>query len=698
MKQAERFIAKTSRNPIKIEDTKTNLDYCILCKMDGTGRITYVNEEFCSISKFTKAELIGQTYDIIYSGYYPRSYYQDILETLKGGSIWKGQMKNKAKDSSYYWVDTIAVPFFDENNHLTEIVSLEHNITEQRTMEKSLDYTLNELSAKNAELKSMKYALDQSSIVGITDAKGTITYVNDTFCKISKYSREELIGKNHNILNSHYHPREFFVDMWRTITQKKVWKGEIKNKAKDGSYYWVDTTIVPFLNGQGKPYEYVSIRTDITPQKKAQEEIYHLAYYDLLTGILNRNGLYKSLEKLLKNADEEVAFLFLDLDRFKSVNDTFGHKTGDELLRAVAERMSKLVERDHIISRYAGDEFIIVLRKSSQEEAVEIAQKIINSFSIPFILSDEEIYTTFSIGISLYPSDGASKETVIKNADNALYLAKKKGKNNYQLFTNKLKEQNKRKSMLEKDLRKAIKCEELHLNYQPQFDLETKKIVGLEALLRWNHPTYGPISPGEFIPLAEETNLILPLGKWVLEQACQQNKKWQDEGYEPFRIAVNVSVKQLQQFDFVSSVSQILQKTGLNPKYLELEITESILQDLACLKHSIKKLRALGVSIAIDDFGTGYSSLSVLYQLPINSLKIDQSFVRNLNSTNRTSAIIKTIIDMGRNLDFYVVAEGIEYEEQASFLCKNHCHIGQGYYFSHPLSSHEVQKMLVKRH
>jgi diguanylate cyclase (GGDEF)-like protein/PAS domain S-box-containing protein len=666
--------------------------------MDGTGRITYVNEEFCSISKFTKAELIGQTYDIIYSGYYPRSYYQDILETLKGGSIWKGQMKNKAKDSSYYWVDTIAVPFFDENNHLTEIVSLEHNITEQRTMEKSLDYTLNELSAKNAELKSMKYALDQSSIVGITDAKGTITYVNDTFCKISKYSREELIGKNHNILNSHYHPREFFVDMWRTITQKKVWKGEIKNKAKDGSYYWVDTTIVPFLNGQGKPYEYVSIRTDITPQKKAQEEIYHLAYYDLLTGILNRNGLYKSLEKLLKNADEEVAFLFLDLDRFKSVNDTFGHKTGDELLRAVAERMSKLVERDHIISRYAGDEFIIVLRKSSQEEAVEIAQKIINSFSIPFILSDEEIYTTFSIGISLYPSDGASKETVIKNADNALYLAKKKGKNNYQLFTNKLKEQNKRKSMLEKDLRKAIKCEELHLNYQPQFDLETKKIVGLEALLRWNHPTYGPISPGEFIPLAEETNLILPLGKWVLEQACQQNKKWQDEGYEPFRIAVNVSVKQLQQFDFVSSVSQILQKTGLNPKYLELEITESILQDLACLKHSIKKLRALGVSIAIDDFGTGYSSLSVLYQLPINSLKIDQSFVRNLNSTNRTSAIIKTIIDMGRNLDFYVVAEGIEYEEQASFLCKNHCHIGQGYYFSHPLSSHEVQKMLVKRH
>ncbi|MED4071602.1 sensor domain-containing protein [Priestia endophytica] len=698
MKQAERVIAKTSRNPIKIDDTKTNLDYCILCKMDGTGRITYVNEEFCSISKFTKAELIGQTYDIIYSGYYPRSYYQDILETLKGGSIWKGQMKNKAQDSSYYWVDTIAVPFFDENNHLTEIVSLEHNITEQRTIEKSLDYTLNELSAKNAELKSMKYALDQSSIVGITDSKGTITYVNDTFCKISKYSREELIGKNHNILNSHYHPREFFVDMWRTITQKKVWKGEIKNKAKDGSYYWVDTTIVPFLNGQGKPYEYVSIRTDITPQKKAQEEIYHLAYYDLLTGILNRNGLYKSLEKLLKNADEEVAFLFLDLDRFKSVNDTFGHKTGDELLRAVAERMSKLVERDHIISRYAGDEFIIVLRKSSQEEAVEIAQKIINSFSVPFILSDEEIYTTFSIGISLYPSDGVSKETVIKNADNAMYLAKKKGKNNYQLFTNKLKEQNKRKSMLEKDLRKAIKCEELHLNYQPQFDLETKKIVGLEALLRWNHPTYGPISPGEFIPLAEETNLILPLGKWVLEQACQQNKKWQDEGYEPFRIAVNVSVKHLQQFDFVSSVSQILQKTGLNPKYLELEITESILQDLACLKHSIKKLRALGVSIAIDDFGTGYSSLSVLYQLPINSLKIDQSFVRNLNSTNRTSAIIKTIIDMGRNLDFYVVAEGIEYEDQSSFLCKNHCHIGQGYYFSHPLSSQEVQKMLVKRH
>jgi diguanylate cyclase (GGDEF)-like protein/PAS domain S-box-containing protein len=698
LKQAERVIAKTSRNPIKIDDTKTNLDYCILCKMDGTGRITYVNEEFCSISKFTKAELIGQTYDIIYSGYYPRSYYQDILETLKGGSIWKGQMKNKAQDSSYYWVDTIAVPFFDENNHLTEIVSLEHNITEQRTIEKSLDYTLNELSAKNAELKSMKYALDQSSIVGITDSKGTITYVNDTFCKISKYSREELIGKNHNILNSHYHPREFFVDMWRTITQKKVWKGEIKNKAKDGSYYWVDTTIVPFLNGQGKPYEYVSIRTDITPQKKAQEEIYHLAYYDLLTGILNRNGLYKSLEKLLKNADEEVAFLFLDLDRFKSVNDTFGHKTGDELLRAVAERMSKLVERDHIISRYAGDEFIIVLRKSSQEEAVEIAQKIINSFSVPFILSDEEIYTTFSIGISLYPSDGVSKETVIKNADNAMYLAKKKGKNNYQLFTNKLKEQNKRKSMLEKDLRKAIKCEELHLNYQPQFDLETKKIVGLEALLRWNHPTYGPISPGEFIPLAEETNLILPLGKWVLEQACQQNKKWQDEGYEPFRIAVNVSVKQLQQFDFVSSVSQILQKTGLNPKYLELEITESILQDLACLKHSIKKLRALGVSIAIDDFGTGYSSLSVLYQLPINSLKIDQSFVRNLNSTNRTSAIIKTIIDMGRNLDFYVVAEGIEYEDQSSFLCKNHCHIGQGYYFSHPLSSQEVQKMLVKRH
>lgn len=559
---------------------------------------------------------------------------------------------------------------------------------------------INELEETLKDLRELKYTLDQAAIVTITDSKGAITYVNDLFCEISQYKQEELIGKNHRLLNSGYHPKEYFKEMWKQIGLGHTWEGEIRNRKKDGSIYWVQATIVPFMDEKGKPYKYISIRKDITMQKQLEEEIFHLAYHDSLTNLPNRRMFMNQLRNEIierNNSKAKLSILFIDLDNFKFINDKWGHDTGDLVIKEAANRIKEALRPTDMVARLGGDEFIVMLKDiQDKEDITNYVEQILAKFQKAISTCGQEYSLTCSIGIATYPENGDSAEQLITNADNALYHVKGRGKNDYVFYDNKMKIQSLERSLLENALRSAIQNEQFYLEYQPKQNIATKELFGMEALVRWNHPELGIIPPGKFIPLAEETGLIIPMGEWILRESCRQTKLWQKQGFPNLIISVNVSVRQLEDSNFIDSVIKILKETELNPRCLELEVTESIFADVKNAASILQELRSMGIKISVDDFGTGYSSLSYIKHLPIDILKVDRSFIRDIHSNEESKAIVRAIITIANAIGLKVIAEGIELEEHIEELKKGGCLLGQGFYLSKPMTSEAFEYYLKK--
>jgi diguanylate cyclase (GGDEF)-like protein/PAS domain S-box-containing protein len=804
-----------------------------------------------------------------------------------------------------------------------------------------------EIKSLSKELADIKWALDVSTIVAITDQRGIITQVNDIFCELSKYSRDELIGQDHRILNSGYHSKEFFRNMWKTIASGKVWKGELRNKTKDGSLYWVHTTIVPFLNKHGKPYQYVSIRSDITDkkeieiqlqkalkenflhtvkklqngifklkkshdgkliytmaegqlmeelgvnseylidktptdafppdiaslkefyygqafkgervhyevelkgkllyvdvsplkqgdkvteivgsvhditelrstQKKLTENLQHyqslfkhsqdtvilfdtngkiidmnpktveklgytkedfvtkpitdlilddfkelrinsfrealqgkpqnfdtalvnkdgdvihfnisylpifldneisgifsiakditdqkrveklnayLANHDELTKLPNRRWMEQALHEAIIEAEtnnQKIAVLFIDLDRFKHINDTLGHFIGDRLLEGISKRLLETVKDIHPVARMGGDEFMVFCPYVEQSVIpIQLAKELLQTLAEPVYIEGYELFITLSIGISTYPTDGTTVVDLMKKADIALYQAKDEGRNTFKIYASTMDRSNYQSFILERDLRKAVKNNEFVAYFQPRVDASTKEILGAEALIRWKHPKLGLIPPSEFIPLAEETGLIIPIGKWMKKRVCEQLVAWREIGIPLIPISVNISSQRFLQKDFSLEVRQLLNEYQLEGKWLEFEITEnSMMRNEEYIIQTLKQLKELGIKIYVDDFGTGYSSFNYLRLFQLDGIKIDRSFIRNISSESENAAITTAMIQMAHHLKLEVIAEGVETEEELFFLREHHCHQVQGYLFYKPSPIEEFESVL----
>jgi diguanylate cyclase (GGDEF)-like protein/PAS domain S-box-containing protein len=440
---------------------------------------------------------------------------------------------------------------------------------------------------------------------------------------------------------------------------------------------------------------------DITERALLEEKLQHQATHDTLTDLPNRISLYQYIQEAIQDYQDnqmQFAVMFIDLNRFKLINDSLSHAAGDEVLCNVAKRLQATVRSSDMLARIGGDEFVLVIKNIKHSSTLaEIAQNISNIIDLPFYISDREIMISASVGISLYPKDGNSVDDLLRTADTAMYHAKKNGTNQCQFYTERMCQESLKQLELETQLRQAIANKEFFLCYQPQFDISTEKLVAIEALIRWKHPQKGIISPLDFIPLAEATGLIIPIGEWALRTACKQNKTWQDAGFPPIRVAVNITTHQLHQYNLVKSITDILHETKLNPEYLELELTENSIVNNASVIDTITALKTIGIRIALDDFGTGYSSLNFLRSLPIDRLKIDKSFVQNIKINHGDEAIIQAIIALAQSLNLEVLAEGVENQHQLAYLQSQKCGEIQGFYFSKPLSVEELEKMLANK-
>ena len=524
----------------------------------------------------------------------------------------------------------------------------------------------------------------------VTDNKGLIVHVNRAFMAITGYQSEEVIGQRPSLFKSGRHPPAFYQAMFTTLNSTGEWSGEIWNRRKSGEIYpqWQTIRIVDDERGQRS--HYVAVFSDISAIKNSEHELAHLAHYDPLTDLPNRLLFTDRTEQALASAQTHkrgCALLMIDLDHFKMINDSLGHSIGDQLLKGVAERLSAMVGPGITLARLGGDEFAVLAESCPQMvHAAALAQRIIDGLKEPFQIDGHQLFVNISVGISLFPGDALSAEQLLRNSDSALFKAKSAGRNGYALYTEELTAHAQQRVETAFELRRALEQQELRVYYQPVHDLKTRRLIGVEALVRWEHPQRGLVSPAEFIPIAERTGLIAEIDAWVMRQACEQMCQWQQAGVVLSFVAVNVSSRLFARRELFGQVAKVLHETGLDPACLELEVTESaVMDDPEVALEQMHRLRELGVRLAIDDFGTGYSSLLRLKRMPVQKLKIDQGFVAGLPWDEDDAAIVRVIIALAQSMGMQVHAEGIEQVEQAGFLLEHGCDLGQGYWFGRPV-------------
>ncbi|MEW6646872.1 MAG: PAS domain S-box protein [Pseudomonadota bacterium] len=657
--------------------------------IDGNGLITGFNHAAEQIFGYRAGEIIGRSVTLLMPEPY-RSQHEAFVHrylTARDSS----QALGRTREMMGVRSDGSTFP-------------LEISLSEATQQEQPLFIAaLRDLTERRATEENMRLAAKvfDNSVEGIlvTDAGGHILRVNHAFTAITGYAEEEILGKTPAVLKSGRHGEDFYQTMWARLRAEGKWQGEIWNRRKNGEVYpeWLSINLLPDASGQAS--HYVAIFSDITEKKEAEQRIYHLAYYDPLTELPNRTMFHGRLLQAMAEAKRSrrmVALLYIDLDRFKNINDTLGHFIGDELLKEAARRLEGSVRECDTVARLGGDEFVIMLTDLTHEtEIAHIAQKVLTAMGGPFQLLGHEVFVTTSAGISVYPQDAQSLDDMIKYADTAMYHAKEAGRNNYQFYRSEMNASAFERLVMENSLRRALEREEFELYFQPQNALNDGRIIGVEVLLRWRHPDLGMVMPSQFIPVLEETGMIVQVGEWVLRAACQQITRWQQAGFAPLRVAVNLSPRQFCQSSLLQTVRAAVAESGADPAWLELEITESSLMGNAEAGAAmLRQLKALGISLSVDDFGTGYSSLSYLKRFPIDTLKIDQSFVRDVTTDTDDAAIAGTIIAMGHSLNLHVLAEGVETMEQLQFLRAHGCDQVQGFLFSKPLPAVEVELLL----
>jgi diguanylate cyclase (GGDEF)-like protein/PAS domain S-box-containing protein len=660
--------------------------------MDLGGYITDWNKGAESLFGYTAEEAIGRHILFLYADENEEDalLHEMFLGQQRGREM---VVRRRKKSGEVFWASLSLSLFRDTDGAAAGIVGYLADITERLRSEEQL---------------RLQAALFEHSGEGIlvTDAGDRIVSVNKAFTKITGYSAQEVIGQTPDFLGSGRHDARFRDEMRHSVESTGHWIGEVRYRRKNREPFpaWQSTSTVH--NREGAVTHYFSVFTDITERRNAERQIHRLAHYDVLTGLPNRAMVHTLLRHAITEArrnQRHGVVLFIDLDRFKQVNDSLGPAVGDELLVETARLIQGDLRAEDVVAHLGGDEFVVALFDiTKREHASVVAGKLLHALSQPIWLDGHEIHISASIGASVYPDDGQDPETLIRHASVAMSRAKRSegqhctaGHGCYLFFSQEMNRRALERMRLEGSLRKALERDELLLHFQPQLSLATGEIVGAEVLLRWNHPEMGMVPPGEFIPLAEETGLIVPIGEWTLETVCAKNKAWREAGLPIVPLGVNISARQFRP-ELPRQVKEMLQRTGLPPGFLELEITESVvMRNAEAVIELVSAFQGLGVGVSLDDFGTGYSSLSYLKRFPIDKLKIDQSFVRGLPEDPSDSAIARAIISLSKNLDLRVIAEGVETEAQLDFLKAAGCHEIQGYHYSRPLPEEAFLQFLL---
>ena len=643
---------------------------------DLDRHIEYVNEAFEIHTGYTKEEVYGKNPNVLKSDLVSDDVYKELNSTLERGEKWQGELINRRKDGTLLYERVSIVPIFMDGE-LVQYLAIKLDVTEYIRQQKILQQS------------ATVYDTMEDGIV-ITDNKKKIISVNSAFIKIFGYNEEELLGKEPMVITSLKEDAVFYKKMWYELLHTGRWSGKVNNRSKSNEIIPIWLTIAVVKDDKNKIQNFIAVYTNLKEIIKMEEKAEYLAYHDSLTQLPNRAQFERQIEDILalsKVNNEMVAVLFIDLDRFKVINDTLGHHVGDGILVEIAKRVNRVLEKSDVLARIGGDEFVIIMNNIKEKKyAGKLAEKILAVIREPITVQDYHLYTTASIGIAMYPDDGNERNEIIKHADSAMYHAKDKGKDTYQFYTKQLSLDVEERLSLEQELLHALEREELLLYYQPQYDLHSGKISGAEALLRWNSKNLGWVPPDDFISIAEETGIIVNIGYFVFEEACKEYMRWQEIGLDIGSISINMSSIQFREEDLFERLKRIILDVGIPAYKIEVEITEHFIMEYATTSLTIlEDLRNIGCRISIDDFGTGYSSMSYMKSLALDTIKIDKSFIMDLPGDTHDAEVSKAIIALSKSLGYQVIAEGIETLEQENFLRKYHCDIGQGFYFAKPM-------------